>query len=191
MVPGALLPLLPPLAGCCTLLALVLKTCPPFSTRKRLAEVTIQVDFVGARTTRSTSSLERRSFSTSRSSATRFCIESAAPSSSLTSASPSLSSAFAVAHAALVGCAVVCCRVGSAVALIGSRRCSRRLCRRLLSLRLSRRCSRCSRRLRRRLLSLRLSPSLSSALAVVLITFVGCAVDCCRFGFAVALIIGF
>ena len=78
-----------------------------------------------------------------------------------------------VALAALVGCAVVCRRVGFAVALIGSRRYT------LLSLLSSAAPSPAV---------ASASPSLSSALAVALAALVGCAVACCRFGFAVALI---
>ena len=76
MVPGALLPFLASLALCCTLLAgfadlhTILHKQAAF---KRLAEVTIQVDVVGTRTTHSTTSFERRSSSTSRSSATSLC----------------------------------------------------------------------------------------------------------------------
>ena len=66
MVPGARLSFWPRLR-CAAPCSQVLQICTPFSTRKRLAEVTIQVDVVGTRTTRSTLSFERRSSSTSRS----------------------------------------------------------------------------------------------------------------------------
>ena len=88
-MPGALLPFLASLALCFTLLAGFADLQTILHKQAHLAEVTIQIDVVGARTTRSTTSFGRQSSSTSRSSATSSCTTCSISVFSLRSASRS------------------------------------------------------------------------------------------------------